>query len=367
MDIKFAPDGNLYLLTYGDGFFRANPDAKLVRFSYVRGQRAPTAVLSATPRSGSAPLTVSFSSAGSNDPDPGESITFAWDFQNDGTVDSIDPNPTFTYTTNGNYTAKLTVTDSSGNTGVATTTISVGNTAPTVTVTTPVDGGFFSFGDAVPWSVTVTDPEDGAIDCSRVQVTFVLGHDTHGHGGDEQTGCSGVFATDPADAGHAGGYLFGAISASYTDNAGVTEIAQNVIQQRNQEAEFLPTQGTTIGFTADGNGIQVVDIDPGEWISLDPVNFLNMTSITFRVSGAGTTPRGMVELRLDAPDGLVAATIPINGTGGNNTYVDQTTPVSFPTGTHKLYLVFAPVEGGPTTALFNLSRFVLVGQGVAAP
>ena len=41
-----------------------NPDAKLLRFSYVRGLRAPTAVLAAAPTSGQAPLTVSFSSAG---------------------------------------------------------------------------------------------------------------------------------------------------------------------------------------------------------------------------------------------------------------------------------------------------------------
>ena len=64
------------------------------------------------------------------DPDPGESISFAWDFTSDGTVDSADPNPSFTYTANGVYTAKLTVTDSSGKTAVLTRTITVGNTAP---------------------------------------------------------------------------------------------------------------------------------------------------------------------------------------------------------------------------------------------
>ena len=35
--MKFGPDGNFYLLTYGDGFFNANADAQLVRFSYVKG------------------------------------------------------------------------------------------------------------------------------------------------------------------------------------------------------------------------------------------------------------------------------------------------------------------------------------------
>src|SRR5688500_5264205 len=117
MDQMWGPDGNFYLVTYGDGFFRGNPDAKLVKFSYVRGLRAPTAVLAASLTSGPAPLTVSFSSAGSNDPDPGDSFTFAWDFNGDGITDSIEADPTFTYTTNGSFTVRLTVTDSGGRTG----------------------------------------------------------------------------------------------------------------------------------------------------------------------------------------------------------------------------------------------------------
>jgi cytochrome c len=36
MDMKFGPDGNFYLLTYGDGFFQANADAQLVKFSYMK-------------------------------------------------------------------------------------------------------------------------------------------------------------------------------------------------------------------------------------------------------------------------------------------------------------------------------------------
>jgi glucose/arabinose dehydrogenase len=369
MDITWGPDGNFYVLTYGDGFFRPNPDAKLVRFSYVRGLRAPTAVLSAAPTSGQAPLTVSFSSAGSSDPDPGESITFAWDLDGDGTTDSMEADTTFTYESTGTFLARLTVTDSSGRTGTATRTITVGNTEPTVAVTVPVEGGFFDWGDRVPWSVTVSDPEDGQADCARVAVTFVLGHDSHGHAGETQTGCSGVFQTEPSDATHAGGYLFGAVSASYTDNGGLSSIDQVVIQQVRQQAEVLPTQGTTTAFSADDSGVQVVGIDPGDWISLDPVNLQNLDAITFRVSGGspGTigTPRAAVELRLDAPDGPLAAAVTITDTGGNGSFASQTTPITDPGGTHRLYLVFRSVGGGPATSLFNLNWFELVGGGIA--
>jgi glucose/arabinose dehydrogenase/PKD repeat protein/type 1 glutamine amidotransferase len=369
MDQMWGPDGNFYLLTYGDGFFRANPDAKLVKFSYVRGLRAPTAVLSVARTSGQAPLTVEFSSEGSNDPDPGDSFTFAWDFNGDGVTDSMEADPTFTYTVNGTFVARLTVTDSGGRTGTATRTITVGNTAPTVVVTVPSRGGFFQWGDRIPWTVTVSDPEDTAIDCTRVAATFVLGHDSHGHAGETQMGCSGVFQTDASDATHAGGFLFGAVSASYTDSGGLTSTDQTVIQQMRQQAEVLPTQGTTTAFSADSSGVQVVSIDPGDWISLDPVNFTNLNAITFRVSGGAAatvnTPRAIIELRLDAPDGTLVTAATVNDTGGANTFASQTTPIAAPGGTHRLYLVFQSVAGGPTADLFNLNWFELVGGGIA--
>ncbi len=46
MDMQWGADGSFYLLTYGDGFFAANADAGMYRFDYVKGQRAPKAVLS---------------------------------------------------------------------------------------------------------------------------------------------------------------------------------------------------------------------------------------------------------------------------------------------------------------------------------
>ena len=102
MDLQFGADGNFYLLTYGDGFFQPNADAGMYRWEYTKGPQAPQAVVSATPTNGQAPLNVQFSSEGSGDDDPGDSITFAWDFDTrTPSVDSTDPNPRFTYTANG--------------------------------------------------------------------------------------------------------------------------------------------------------------------------------------------------------------------------------------------------------------------------
>jgi len=378
MDMRWGPDGDFYLLSYGDGFFRANPDALLVKFSYVKGTRAPTAIESATPTNGQAPLTVNFSSEGSNDPDPGDSISYNWDFDNNGTVDSTEPNPAFTYTANGVYTAKLTVIDSSGKTAVTSRTIEVGNTAPSVTLTTPVDGGIFNWGDRVPWSVTVTDPEDGPIDCTKVTVSFALGHDTHGHGEGSQTGCSGVLQTDPADATHANGYLFGGLTASYTDLGAngqppLTTIDQNVIQQKRQQLEYATDQsGTNTAVTTDPDGgdLNRGSLDPGDWVAVNQnVNLANIDAVSFRVAGGTSAgaPQGAVQLRLDAPNGPILTTAPIAATGGTSTYTTQTVPITDPGGGHRLYLVFQAVAGGPTTNLFNLNWMEFTGTGVAGP
>ncbi|TGO01897.1 hypothetical protein PN36_34670 [Candidatus Thiomargarita nelsonii] len=58
--------------------------------------------------SGEPPLTVQFSDASAID----EPITsWAWDFDNDGTIDATDQHPTYTYNQKGLYSASLTVSD----------------------------------------------------------------------------------------------------------------------------------------------------------------------------------------------------------------------------------------------------------------
>ncbi|MDP3899742.1 MAG: PKD domain-containing protein [bacterium] len=86
----------------------------------------PVAVIGASPGfSGNDPFEPDFNSAGSNDPDGGI-LTYAWDFDNNGTIDSTFPDPAqgaFTYSPAGNYMVKLTVTDDEGSTNSATQTI----------------------------------------------------------------------------------------------------------------------------------------------------------------------------------------------------------------------------------------------------
>jgi PKD repeat protein/type 1 glutamine amidotransferase len=382
MDQQFGSDGNYYMLTYGDGFFTANPDAGLYRFEYVAGPQRPQAVLGADPTSGVAPLQVQFSSAGSHDPDEGDSIRFEWDFDNDGTVDSIDPNPTHTYTANGVYTAKLTVLDATGKHDSKTTQITVGNTAPKVTITTPVDGDFFEWGQGIPYSVTVVDPEDGAIDCSRVAVSLVLVHDSHGHGEATQNACSGTLPTG-ADLANHGGYLAAGISVTYTDGGGggqpaLSTTTQHVVQTRRQQVEFsqdmrgLTFPAANVAEPDPGGGQVASSIDNGDYVALNNRYFFgNMSQqITFRFAqnSPPTTTRGLVDVRLDSATGPVVATCPLVGSGGANTYTDQVCAFAEPvTGSRRIYLAFRQATGGPATNFGLLNWVQFSGQGIGLP
>ena len=64
-------------------------------------------------REGSFPLTVQFSDLTSGGSAP---YTYAWDFDNDGTVDATDQNPTHIYADRGTFTVRLEVTDDVGRT-----------------------------------------------------------------------------------------------------------------------------------------------------------------------------------------------------------------------------------------------------------
>jgi PKD repeat protein len=350
----------------------------MYRWDYVKGQRAPNAVLQTNRTNGPAPLTVQFTGSNSTDPDPGDSIRFEWDF-GDGSPMSEEANPTHTYTAPGTYTAVLKVLDSSGQSTSTSTVITVGNTAPTVTVTAPVEGGTFAFGDKIPYVVSVLDPEDGYAKCEEIQVTFVLGHDSHGHAEQSNTGCTGFMQTLADDASH-GGNVFGVISASYTDKGGsggaappLTTVSQVQIRQKHQEVENVAAQsGTNTATTNDpaGGGSHRGSLGSGDWLQLHgPFNLHQIDSVTFRVAdtAAGRTagsPLAAVEIRQDSLTGPILTTANLVSTGGTSVWTSQTFPISM-SGTHELFFVFRSVANGQTgNNLFNLNFAEFNGQGV---
>lgn len=354
MDLAFGPDGVLYVLDYGTGYFNGDENSALYRIEYLGGtNRAPVAKASADVTSGQAPLTVNFSSAGSSDSEGG-ALTYSWAF-GDGST-STAPNPSHTYTSNGTYTATLTVRDPGGATGSSSVTITVGNTAPTVTVRLPANGALFSYGDTVAFQITVTDPEDGSIDCARVKMTYILGHDSHGHAITSRNGCSGTI-TVPADGEHDdAANIFGVWDAEYTDNGGLTTHTQHITQPRHRQAEHYGTASGVNKFaksTAEG-GFTVGDIHNGDWIAFTPYVTSGATSMSARVSSGGVG--GTLQVRSGSPTGTLLGSVAVPVTGSWETFTTVSTGLTGST-TGALYLVFS----GGAGALYDVDSFTLHG------
>ncbi|MEU8271348.1 PQQ-dependent sugar dehydrogenase [Sphaerisporangium sp. NPDC049002] len=357
MDTAFGPDGALYVLDYGTGYFGGDANSALYRIEYIAGgNRAPTAKASADRTSGQPPLTVNFSSAGSSDPEGG-ALTYAWAFGDGGT--STAANPSHVYTTAGTRTATLTVTDAQGATGTASVIVTVGNTAPSVTFTSPKNGQPFTFGDTVSYAVTVTDPEDGAIDCSKVTVTYLLGHDQHAHAMTSKTGCTGTITTQVDGEHSTDANTFGVLAADYTDAGGLKGTAQATLQPKHRQAEHYGSSAGVTPITHAGaeGGKTVGNIENGDWIAFQPYLLEGATSLTARVSSAGAG--GTLEVRAGSSTGtlLGSATVPV--TGGWETFQDVTASLTNgPSGTTTLYLMF---KGG-AGALFDVDAFTLAAS-----
>lgn len=339
IDFEFGADGSLYVLDYGDGFFRPNPDAGLYRVDYVVGTKGPRADLTASVTSGHGPLEVDFSAAGSTHPDD-LALSFAWDLEGTGTFTDGPAEISHTYTEDGQYTARVRVTDSGGRVSLTSVVITVGNTAPIIEIVTPENGSFTDWGDKVAFEVKVTDPEDTTIDCSRVLWTYALGHDnTHAHPLFSGSGCTAVIETQ-AEAGHGETEnIYGQIGASYTDSGSATAPALSgddvtLLNPRDLQAEHADARsGIEVADDETAHGVRkVVSFDEGDWLAYDPVNLVGITGVEARAIGTGT-----LSLRWGAEDAEPFLTIDVANASG--AWEEISSPLlSVPEGTDRLYV-----------------------------
>ncbi|SDO20381.1 Protein of unknown function [Nakamurella panacisegetis] len=386
MDSKFGPDGSLYMIDWGGGW-SDNTDAGIYRIDYVHGDRAPVAKASADVTAGSAPLDVTFSSAGSADPD-GDTLTYAWAFGDGGTSTEANPSHTFA---RGQWNVQLTVTDSTGRTGVSNVRIVSGNARPVVTITGPKDGGFFEFGDQLTYTATVTDAEDGStqdqtISCDLVKESSQLGHysggSAHAHPMDETTGCTATVQT-LGEGGHGGDvHLFWIIEVSYTDKGNgdippLTGSASVTLQMKHRQAEHFTESGRIPGTSSTGDpGVKIETtsdpaggtsnigfIEPGDWFSYDRVNLTDITALSMRVAG---TVGADFEIRWNDPvNGQLLGTVPAKPTTGWQDFTDtQTALTNVPTETGTIYLV--ATKAGQTGSVVNVNWVDFIGKGATS-
>lgn len=169
VDLVEGPDGALYFPDLTDG--------KIWRVGYPSGNKPLVAAATATPQYGLSPLKVRFSAAGSSNPDPGATLSYAWDLDGDGQFDdSNQVSPEFTYTENGVHVAKVKVTDFEGTSDVASVSVQVGNTPPTAAITAPSAELTWAVGDQIAFSGTASDAQDGALPPSAYRWKIIMHH-----------------------------------------------------------------------------------------------------------------------------------------------------------------------------------------------
>lgn len=167
-----GPDGRMYLLEYGSGWFTANANSALSFIEFNDGNRPPVIdnmIVDIT--SGKLPLTVN-ASVEARDREK-DAVTYVWDFGNGETKETVEPKISHTYTDAGEYKIAVEVKDAGGESAKsASTSVVAGNSRPEVNIA--IAGGNSSFyvpGQAVNYEVSITDAEGGDIDASNIFVS----------------------------------------------------------------------------------------------------------------------------------------------------------------------------------------------------
>lgn len=235
MDMEFAPNGDLYMLEYGTGWFVQNDNARLIKIEYNGGNRKPQIEASANKPGGAVPLKIELSGKGSSDLDYDE-LKYKWlvTSKNGFKKEFTTENAEITFDNPGLYTAILTINDGKGGEASSTIEIAAGNELPEISVNLPEQNkSFYTAGKPITYNVQVSDKEDGilgsGIDPSHVafnidylaegfdKVSISQGHKT----ADESviTAARGKKLIDGSDCGSCHDVTKKSVGPNYTDVA----------------------------------------------------------------------------------------------------------------------------------------------------
>ena len=239
VDLQIGPGGDLFYVDFDGGTIR--------RIQYTSGNQAPNAVIQATPLSGPAPLTVTFDGRASSDPNAGDTLTYSWDLNGDGSFgDALTAQTSFTYTQAKLYNVQLKVTDNQGAFDVVRVLISAGNSPPTAFIDAPVANTQWQVGQSITFSGHATDPNE-TLPPSAFFWEVILHHcpsNCHTH---PIQSFSGVTTASFAAPDHPY-YSYLEVKLTVTDAGGLT----------GTTSVFLDPQTVTLNFASTPSGLQLV-------------------------------------------------------------------------------------------------------------
>lgn len=283
LQLQQGPDGYLYELDYFGELSVIAPSG---------GNRAPQAVISATPDNGYADLEVGFSGADSSDPE-GSALTYSWDFGVEGDADtSTDVAPTWTYTEDGSYLVTLTVTDVGGKTSQATHQVVVGSTAPTIGEI-KVSQTKYNAGDTITFSTTASDADDGILGSDDYEWTVIFHHADHIHPFAEGIVGTGGSVTIPRDA-HNVDTTYYEVVVTVTDSSGLTATKSVNVYPNLVELQFGSNDPDAV-YTIDGVPHKGIYTETGvvgveRVVGALPTQFVNGKKLVFGAWSDGKLP-----------------------------------------------------------------------------
>jgi len=275
--LETGPNGDLFYVDFDGGTIR--------RVAYLGPNNAPVAVLTADTTSGTAPLTVQLSAAGSSDLD-NDPLTYAWDLDNDGQFDDgTGSTATRLFTADGIYTVLVRVTDDANASDIDTLEIRVGNVAPTATIATPDAGLTWKVGDVIAFSGAGSDPQDGTLSGTALTWTLVVNHcpnsSCHQHVIQSWTGTSGTFVAPDHEYPSSLELRLQAV-----DSGGLSNAKSVVLQPQTVALTVASSQaGLTLGFNAEsvvGPITRTVIIGSSNSISAPSPQTVGGTTYTFQ-------------------------------------------------------------------------------------
>jgi len=183
IDMEMGPDGKLYFLEYGSGWFTKNEDAGLYRIDFNGGNRAPKiASINVDKTTGVLPFTVK-ANVTASDPEK-EELKYVWSFGDGKTKETTTPGVEYTYSAMGDYAISVEVKDKEGASSKSSLVpVYAGNEEPVVNIQqTSGNRSFYLPGKPFGYAVSVKDNDTAKMDEANlfVSVDYLQGFDKAG-------------------------------------------------------------------------------------------------------------------------------------------------------------------------------------------
>jgi glucose/arabinose dehydrogenase len=248
VDLHVADDGSLYYLARGSG----SSTGILARITFS-GSQAPsiTTQPSSTTVSAGQPATFSVAASGT------APLSYQWQRNGANIAGATSSSYTLANTqladSGSQFRCIVSNTSGSVTSGAATLTV-VSNVPPSATILTPAEATLYAGGQAISYSGSSTDPEDGTLPASAFTWTIVFHHDTHTHPflGPIVGVRSGSFVIPTS--GETSANVWYRITLAVRDSAGQTTTVVRDVRPRTVQVT-LASNPSGLGLTLDGQPV----------------------------------------------------------------------------------------------------------------